>query len=74
MPENLIIFRLRLNYHVTHFFFVNEKESNLNITLISKGGLLNFDTILKTSDLASFLPSLNNVINLLNIIFSNQNE
>ena len=50
------------------------KESNLNITLINKGGLLNFYTIVKTSDLASFLPSLNNVINLLNIIFSNQNE
>ena len=48
--------------------------SNLNITVISKGGLLNFDKIVKTSDLASFLPSLNNVINLFNIIFSNQNE
>ena len=48
--------------------------SNLNITVISKGGLLNFDKIVKTSDLASFLPSLNNVTNLLNIIFSNQNE
>ena len=55
-------------------FLVKEKESNLKITLISKGGLLNFDKIFKTSDLASFLPSLNNVINLLNIIFSNQNE
>ena len=55
-------------------FLAKENESNLNITLISKGGLLNFDKIVKTSDLASFLPSLNNVINLLNIIFSNQNE
>ena len=51
-----------------------EKESNLNITVTNKGGLLNFDTIVKASDLASFLPSLNKVINLLNIIFSNQNE
>ena len=55
-------------------FLVKEKDSNLNITLISKGGLLNFDTIVKASDFASFLPSLNKVINLLNIIFSNQNE
>ena len=41
---------------------------------ITNQDLLNFDKIVKTSDLASFLPSLNNVINLLNIIFSNQNE
>ena len=55
-------------------FLVNEKESNLNITVTNRGGLLNFDTIVKASDFASFLPSFNKVINLLNIIFSNQNE
>ena len=74
MLGNLIIFHLRLNCQMIHFFFVKEKESNLNITLTNKGGLLNFDTIFKASDLASFLPNLNKVNNLLNIIFSNQNE
>ena len=63
---------LKLSYDIS--FFVKEKESNLNITVTNKGGLLNFDTIVKASDLASFLPSLNKVINLLNIIISNQNE
>ena len=42
--------------------------------LIARGGFLNLETIFKISDLANFLPNLNNVNSFLIIIFSNQSE
>ena len=43
-------------------------------SLIARGGFLNLETIFKISDLANFLPNLNNVNSFLIIIFSNLSE
>ena len=61
-----------LDYAITVFFvieilirFFGEKENDniLNKIFIANGGSLNFDTIFKISELATFLPSLKRIIN-----------
>ena len=46
------------------------KDKILNINFIVRGGSLNFAIIFSISDLATFLPNLNNIINFLIINIS----
>jgi len=45
------------------FFSEKEKAKILNKIFTARGGSLNFEVIFRISDFATFLPSLNNMIN-----------
>ena len=65
---------IKILFQILSFSFSNPKKINLDVTegeRLSKS-LQSMGTTFKMSDLANFLPNLNNVNSFLIIIFSNQ--
>ena len=56
------------------FFSEKEKAKILNKIFTARGGSLNFEVIFRISDFATFLPSLNNMINFFIISISSHYE